>query len=50
MRLWRLLNADECAKENRVRCICTPDEEVLNSTKKFASFLALYMGGTPLEN
>jgi hypothetical protein len=50
MRQWRLLNADEYAKENRARCIYTPDEEIPNSTKKFASFLTLYMAGTPLEN
>jgi len=49
MRQCRLLNADEYAKEKRVRCIYTPDEEVLNS-REFASFLALYMSGTPLEN
>jgi hypothetical protein len=50
MRQWRLLNAGEYAKENRVRCVCTPYEEALNSTKKSASFLALCMGGTLLEN
>jgi len=49
-RQWHLLNAGEYAKENRARCLYTPYEEVRNSTKKFASFLALYTCGTLFEN